>query len=73
MERVVVDVLSPFPRQRLPLIHEWRGVPEILHSDHGRNFKSRVIAAMCERLGIKKTRTTPLHPQGDGLVKRRLA
>lgn len=25
---------------------------------------------MCNRLGIQKTRTTPLHPQSDGLVER---
>ncbi|KAJ8375546.1 hypothetical protein SKAU_G00061260 [Synaphobranchus kaupii] len=36
----------------------------------GRNFESRVFAAMCSRLEIRKTRTTPLHPQSDGFVKR---
>uniref|UniRef100_A0A3B3SFD3 Gypsy retrotransposon integrase-like protein 1 n=1 Tax=Paramormyrops kingsleyae TaxID=1676925 RepID=A0A3B3SFD3_9TELE len=44
------------------------GVP--IHSDQGRNFESRVFSIMCTRLGITKTRTTPLHPQSDGLVER---
>ncbi|CAI5682530.1 unnamed protein product [Oreochromis niloticus] len=46
------------------------GTSETLHSDQGRNFESKVFAAICERLGIKKTHTTPLHPQSDGLVER---
>ncbi|XP_039453944.1 LOW QUALITY PROTEIN: uncharacterized protein LOC120432803 [Oreochromis aureus] len=46
------------------------GVPEELHSDQGRNFKAAVFKEVCQRLGIRKTRTTPLHPQSDGLVER---
>uniref|UniRef100_W5MTW2 Integrase catalytic domain-containing protein n=1 Tax=Lepisosteus oculatus TaxID=7918 RepID=W5MTW2_LEPOC len=29
-----------------------------------------VFTRVCQRLGITKTRTTPLHPQSDGLVER---
>uniref|UniRef100_A0AAZ1X5F3 Integrase catalytic domain-containing protein n=1 Tax=Oreochromis aureus TaxID=47969 RepID=A0AAZ1X5F3_OREAU len=46
------------------------GVPEELHSDQGRNFEAAVFKEVCQRLGIRKTRTTPLHPQSDGLVER---
>ena len=46
------------------------GVPEVLHTDQGKNFESTLIGEMCHLLGIKKTRTSPYHPQSDGLVER---
>ena len=46
------------------------GVAIELHSDQSRNFESAVFKEMCELHGIKKTRTTPLHPQSDGMVER---
>ena len=44
--------------------------PERLHSDQGRNFESSLIAETCKLLGVEKSRTTPYHPQSDGLVER---
>ena len=45
------------------------GVPDELHSDQGRNFESNLFRECCQLLGIRKTRTTPLHPQSDGMVE----
>ena len=44
--------------------------PEQLHSDQGRQFESNLVTEVCKLLQINKTRTTPYHPQCDGLVER---
>ena len=44
--------------------------PEQLLSDQGKQFESELIAEICKLLGIDKTRTTPYHPQSDGLIER---
>ena len=43
--------------------------PEQLYSDQGRQFESGLIKEICNILRIKKTRTSPYHPQCDGLVE----
>ena len=45
-------------------------IPEQLHSDQGRQFESEVVQEVSRILQIHKTRTTPYHPQSDGLVER---
>ena len=46
------------------------GIPERLHSDHGKCFESAIIGELCSLLGEEKTKTTPYHPQGSGMVER---
>uniref|UniRef100_A0A5S6QBE1 RNA-directed DNA polymerase n=1 Tax=Trichuris muris TaxID=70415 RepID=A0A5S6QBE1_TRIMR len=46
------------------------GPPEVIHTDQGRNFESDVLTEVWNTFRIRKTRTTPYHPQGDGLVER---
>ena len=46
------------------------GVPECIHTDQGRNFEAELIKEICKVLDIKKTRTSPYHPQSDGMIER---
>ncbi|KMQ92912.1 integrase core domain protein, partial [Lasius niger] len=46
------------------------GVPTEVHTDQGKSFESKLFAELSELLGIRKTRTTALHPQSDGQVER---
>jgi hypothetical protein len=45
-------------------------LPREIHSEQGYNFESRLMQEVVHRLGVRKTRTTPLHPQSDGMVER---
>jgi transposase InsO family protein len=46
------------------------GFPYRIHSDQGANFCSKLIKELCELGGIKKSRTTPYNPAGNGLTER---
>ena len=46
------------------------GVPERIHTDQGAQFESRLMNQLCQIWGVKKSRTTPYHPEGNGIVER---
>lgn len=59
--RITAEVVKLFSRM---------GIPEVLHSDQGRNFESTLLRQTLEAFGISKSHTTAYHPQGDGMVER---
>ena len=46
------------------------GIPDILHSDQGKNFESAILRQTLDAFGIAKSHTMAYHPAGDGLVER---
>ncbi|XP_061428614.1 uncharacterized protein LOC133355245 [Lethenteron reissneri] len=47
-----------------------KGAPERLLTDQGKKFSSKLLQEVCDLLGTKKVRTSPYHPQTDGMVER---
>ena len=54
-------------------IFEWVsrfGVPDRIISDQGPQFEAHLFNLVCNRLGIKRNRTTAWHPETNGLIER---
>jgi transposase InsO family protein len=46
------------------------GLSEQIHADQGAKFESALVVELCHLWGVEKTRTTPYHPQANGMVER---
>lgn len=45
------------------------GVPDIVTTDQGRQFESELFTALSQTYGFQHIRTSPYHPQANGLVE----
>ena len=48
----------------------WVGVPQEILTDNGTNFVSKVVKQFCQTVGVHQIRTSPYHPETDGMVER---
>ena len=46
------------------------GMPSVIHSDQGREFENKIMQELRLLGGSHQTRTTPYHPESDGMVER---
>jgi transposase InsO family protein len=46
------------------------GIPEVIHSDNGPAFVSKLWGALCQLLGVRPRISPPFSPQGKGIVER---
>ena len=67
----LVDATAPVVASTLDKrVFCYLGLPEQLHTDQGAQFESQLIAELCQLWKVTKTRTTPYHPQANGVVER---
>ncbi|KAL0156516.1 hypothetical protein M9458_047762, partial [Cirrhinus mrigala] len=64
------SITTPKVIQALVQLFSRVGIPEEILTDQGTNFTSQLMRQFQQQLGIKSIRTSPYHPQTDGLVER---
>ena len=79
---VIVDYASRYPEaiplktftadvvaEKLVDVFARHGIPDTILTDQGTNFTSTLLKGLYQLLGVKALRTSPYHPQTDGLVE----
>ena len=64
------SVEAPRVAKELVNLFSHVGIPDEILTDQGTNFMSTMMEEIYRMLHIKRIRTTPYHPQTDGLVER---
>ena len=73
-------ILNPLRNITAPSVvknikREWigrHGVPNTLLTDQGQQVDGEEVREMCRDYNIKKKRSTPYHPEGDGISERHI-
>ena len=53
-------------------VYRGHGMPSIILTDKGTNVDGQVFREFCRLAGVNKRRTTPYHPQCDGMAERHI-
>ena len=67
----LVDATAPVVAATLDeRVFCYLGLLEQFHTNQGPQFESQLLAELCQLWKVTKTRTTPYHPQANGMVER---
>ena len=64
------DISAPTVFAALRNLFTVFGNPAYIHSDRGKSFMSNELKGYLTQMGIATSKSTPYHPQGNGLVER---
>ena len=67
------NIPLPYQHASRLFVREWikkLGVPERIHSNQSSSFENQIIKQLCLLYQVKKSKTTPYHPRGNGKVER---
>jgi len=67
----IPDALAPSVARALDQqVFCYFSLPEQIHTDQGAQFQLQLMSDLCKFWGVNQSRTTPYHPQRNGVVER---